>query len=118
MHKNVSKLLALLLCLCLLLTGAPGIAALAVGDDDEPAENPAESASRLQDLDPATLGVHKLGEIDEQEIIPGSTRATPPRGSAGTVPRPATARPSAPIRRTSRHPSRTRSATHLMSSGT
>ena len=77
MHKNVSKLLALLLCLCLLLTGAPGIAALAVGDDDEPAENPAESASRLQDLDPATLGVHKLGEIDEQEIIPDTSALTP-----------------------------------------
>ncbi len=67
MHKNVSKALALLLCLCLLLTCAPGLSALAVGNDDEQAESPAESAPQLKDLDPSTLGVHKLGEIDESE---------------------------------------------------
>ena len=66
MHNKASKVLALLLCLCLLLTGVPGMAALAVGDDDA-AESPAEDASLVKDLDPSTLGVHKLGELEEEE---------------------------------------------------
>ena len=77
MQKHASKALALLLVLCLLLTGAPGISALAVEDDAEPAESTAESASRLQDLDPASLGVHKLGEVDAAEPVTDVSGLTP-----------------------------------------
>ncbi|MBR6951253.1 MAG: S8 family serine peptidase [Oscillospiraceae bacterium] len=76
MHKNVSKVLALLLCLCLLLTGAPGISALAVGNDADQTESPVEDASQLKDLDPSTLGVRKLGEIDEAEEAPAVDPST------------------------------------------
>ena len=72
MSKKMNRVLALLLCLCLLLTGVPGMAAPADG-----AGGPAEDDPSTQDLDPAALGVHKLGELSGDETPPDLSGVTP-----------------------------------------
>ena len=78
MLKKATRILALLLCLCLLLTGMPGFAALAVGDDEAPADSGEEASSpEIVDIDPSSLGVKKLGEIDESQPDPDLSGLTP-----------------------------------------
>ncbi len=68
MHKIVSRVIALILCLSLFLTGMPAISTFAVGEDTETeTEIIDENSSELEDLDPSTLGVKKLGELEEDE---------------------------------------------------
>ncbi|MBR6239258.1 MAG: S8 family serine peptidase [Clostridia bacterium] len=68
MHKTLSRAVALILCMVLFLTGMPGISAFAVGEDKGPETEITDGKSGgLEDIDPSTLGVKKLGEIEENE---------------------------------------------------
>ena len=68
MHKTVSRAIALILCLALFLTGMPAVSAFAVGEEGVPETEITDGTSgKLEDIDPSTLGVKKLGEIEEDE---------------------------------------------------
>ena len=68
MRKKPGRIIALLLSLCLILTGLPAMTVFADPAGDEQAEETTVTeAAETEDLDPSTLHVAKLGEISEDE---------------------------------------------------
>ena len=65
MNKKSRSLLSMLLALCLILSGLPGLSAAAAGGRSAQQGDDAAITLEMEDLDPASLGVKKLGEIEE-----------------------------------------------------